>query len=216
MRDDDADRRRAMFIQVIQGRTSDADGLRAALDRWEEDLAPGAVGWLGSTAGVTEDGRSIGVVRFESEEAARRNSERPEQGRWWAETEKLFDGGATFRESTDVVVDVQGDPDQAGFVQVMQGRTSDPRRARELMTQSPDTWAAFRPDLIGSIEALHDGGAYTMVLYFTSEAEAREGERKEVPVELQATMDEMNKLTVEEPEFFDLKQPVMRSAPRST
>jgi hypothetical protein len=55
-----------------------------------------------------------------------------------------------------------------------------------------------------------------MVLYFTSEAEAREGERKEVPLELQATMDEMNQLTVEEPEFFDLKQPMMRSAPRST
>ena len=31
-----------MFIQVIQGRTSDADGLRAAIDRWEKDLAPGA------------------------------------------------------------------------------------------------------------------------------------------------------------------------------
>jgi hypothetical protein len=216
MRDSDADRRLVMFIQVIQGRTSDADGLRAALDRWEREIAPGAVGWLGSTGGVTEDGRSIGVVRFESEEAARRNSQRPEQSQWWAETEKLFDGGATVRESTDVVVDLEGDPDQAGFVQVMQGRTSDPQRARQLMTQDPDTWAAFRPDVLGSVEALHEGGAYTMVVYFTSEAEAREGERKEVPLELQATMDEMNQLTVEEPEFFDLKQPMMRSAPRST
>jgi hypothetical protein len=54
-----------------------------------------------------------------------------------------------------------------------------------------------------------------MVLYFTSEAEAREGERKEVPPELQATMDEMDKLTVEAPEFFDLKQPELRSAARS-
>jgi hypothetical protein len=212
VRDIDADRRLAMFIQIIQGRTSDADGLRAALDRWEEELAPGAVGWLGSTGGVTEDGRSIGVVRFESEEAARRNSDRPEQSRWWAETEKLFDGGATFRESTDVVVDVQGDPDQAGFVQVMQGRTSDPQRARELMTQDPDTWAAFRPDVIASVEALHDDGGYTMVLYFTSEADAREGERKEAPPELRAAMEEMNKLSVGEPEFFDLRQPVMRSA----
>jgi hypothetical protein len=26
----------------------------------------------------------------------------------------------------------------------------------------------------------------------------------------------MNQLTVEEPEFFDLKQPMMRSAPRGT
>ncbi len=201
-----------MFIQVIQGRTSDADGLQAALDRWERDLAPGATGWLGSTGGVTDDGRVIGVVRFESEEAARRNSERPEQDQWWRETQKLYDGEVTFRESTDVVVDLQGDPDQAGFVQVMQGRTSDPKRARELMTQDPEMWAKFRPDVLGSVEALHEGGAYTMVLYFTSEAEAREGERMEVPPELRTTMDEMEKLTVEEPEFFDLRQPIMRSA----
>jgi hypothetical protein len=205
-----------MFIQVIQGRTSNADGLRAALDQWERDLAPGAIGWLGSTAGVTEDGRTIGVVRFESEEAARRNSERPEQDRWWRETQKLYDGEVTFRESTDVVVDLQGDPDQAGFVQVMQGRTSDPRRARELMTQDPEVWAKFRPDVVGSVEATHDGGAYTMVLYFTSEAAAREGERKEVPMELRTMMDEMDKLTVEEPEFFDLKEPILRSAPQRT
>jgi hypothetical protein len=205
-----------MFIQVIQGRTSDAEGLRAAVDRWEKDVAPGAVGWLGSTGGVTEDGRAIAVVRFESEEAARRNSARPEQDRWWRETENLFDGGASFRESSDVVVDLQGDPDRAGFVQVMQGRTSDPARARELMTQDPEMWATYRPDVLGSVEILHDGGAYTMVLYFTSEAEAREGERKEMPLELRATMDEMDKLTVEEPEFFDLKQPQLRSAPGST
>ena len=205
-----------MFIQVIQGRTADAQGLRAAVDRWEKDIAPGAEGWLGSTGGVTEDGRAIAVVRFESEEAARRNSERPEQDSWWKETEKLFDGEVTFRESSDVVVDLQGDPDRAGFVQVMQGRTSDPARARELMTQDPEMWAKFRPDVLGSVEILHDGGAYTMVLYFTSEADAREGERKEVPPELKATMDEMDKLTVEEPEFYDLKQPEMRSAPRST
>jgi hypothetical protein len=205
-----------MFIQVIQGRTADAQGLRAAVDRWEKDIAPGAEGWLGSTGGVTEDGRAIAVVRFESEEAARRNSERPEQDAWWKETEKLFDGEATFRESSDVVVDLQGDPDRAGFVQVMQGRTSDPARARELMAQDPEMWAKFRPDVLGSVEILHDGGAYTMVLYFTSEADAREGERKEVPPELKATMDEMDKLTVEEPEFFDLVQPELRSAAPTT
>jgi hypothetical protein len=200
-----------MFVQVIQGRTSDADGLRAAMDRWMEELAPGAAGWLGSTGGVTDDGRAIAVARFESDEAARRNSTRPEQGRWWAETEKLYDGPVTFRDSTDVDVDLQGDPDQAGFVQVMQGRTSDPRRARELMAQDPETWATFRPDVLGSLTVTHGDGSFTMVLYFTTEAEAREGERKEVPLELRATMEEMDKLAVGEPEFFDLRNPVLRS-----
>jgi hypothetical protein len=198
-----------MFAQVILGKTSNPEALDAALDRWFQDLAPGATGWLGSTSGVTEDGRAIAVVRFETEEDARRNSNRPEQDQWWSETAKIFDGEATFRDSTDVTVDLQGDPDQAGFVQVMQGRSTDPERARQLMDQDADKWTAFRPDILGSVAIGHENGGYTMVMYFTSEAEAREGERKEPPPELQAQMEEMNKLSVGETEFFDLKQPVM-------
>ena len=200
-----------MFVQLIQGRTSKPEELRAAVDRWMQDLAPGATGWLGSTGGVTEDGRFIAAVRFDSEEAARRNSERPEQGQWWAETERLFDGEVTFRDSSDVTVDVRSDPDQAGFVQIMQGRSTDPERAKQLMAQDEDKWAALRPDMVGSVVIGHDGGAYTMVMYFTSEADAREGEGKEVPPEMRATREEMNKLSVGETEFFDLKQPAMRS-----
>jgi hypothetical protein len=196
-----------VFVQVIQGQVTDAGKVRAALDRWAQELAPGATGWLGSTAGVTEDGRFIALARFESEEAARRNSGRPEQDRWWTETAKLFTGEASFKDSSDVTVDVTGDPNDAGFVQVIQGRGSDPERARELMGQDSSAWAAFRPDIIGSVGVGHEGGAYTMAMYFTSEAAAREGERKEPPPELKALMDEMDALTVGEPEFFDLKQP---------
>lgn len=200
-----------MFVQVIQGRTSQPQALVDAFDRWKADLSSGATGWLGSTGGVTEDGRFIVATRFESEEAAMANSARPEQDAWWAETAKLLDGEAAFRNSTDVDVDVNGDPDQAGFVQVMQGRGSDPERAKQLMAQDADKWAESRPDVIGSVTIGHDEGAYTMVMYFTSEAEAREGERKELPQELQAQMEEMNKLSIGEPEFFDLKQPILNS-----
>jgi hypothetical protein len=203
-----------MFVQVIQGQVSDAGAARAALDRWARELAPDAIGWLGSTAGVTDDGTFIALARFESEEAARRNSNRPEQDRWWSETAKLFTGGATFRDSTDVVVDVSGDPDSAGFVQIIQGRTTDPARVRELMQQDTGDWAAFRPDIIGSVSAGHDNGEFTTALYFTSEEEAREGERKEPPPELKAQMDEMNALSAEPPRFYDLKQPWLYS-PRS-
>jgi hypothetical protein len=201
-----------MFVQVIQGRTSQPQALVDAFDRWKTDLSSGATGWLGSTGGVTEDGRFIAVARFESEEAAMANSARPEQDAWWAETSQLLDGEATFRNSTDVDVDVNGDPDQAGFVQVMQGRGSDPERARQLMSEDADTWAEFRPDVIGTVTIGHDEGAYTMVMYFTSEAEAREGERKELPPKLRAQMEEMNSLSIGEPEFFDLKAPVISSA----
>jgi hypothetical protein len=66
-----------MFVQVIQGQVSDAARVRAQLDQWVEQVAPGAVGWLGSTSGVTDDGTLIALARFESAEAARRNSDRP-------------------------------------------------------------------------------------------------------------------------------------------
>jgi hypothetical protein len=200
-----------MFVQVIQGQVADAGKVRAAMDRWAQELAPGSIGWLGTTAGVTEDGRFIVLARFTSEEAARRNSDRSEQDRWWAEAATLFTGEATFKDSSDVTVDVTGDPDEAGFVQVIQGQGSDPDRARELMGQDSSAWAAFRPEILGSLAVGHEGGAYTMAVYFTSEAAAREGERKQPPPELQAQMDELAALSVGEPEFFDLKQPWLHS-----
>lgn len=200
-----------MFVQVIQGQVSNAGQMHAALDRWAQELAPDASGWLGSTAGVTEDGRFMALVRFESEEAARRNNDRPEQNTWWAQTSKLFIGEASFHDSRDVVVDVIGDPNDAGFVQVIQGRGSDPARARELMGQNSAEWAEFRPDIIGSVAAGYEGGAYTMEVYFTSEAAAHEGERKELPPELKTQMEEMDALSIGEPEFFDLKQPWLYS-----
>ena len=198
-----------MFVQVIKGRVADPARVKAALDRWAEELAPGAEGWLGTTAGVTSDGRFVAAARFESEDAARRNSDRPEQDRWWSETSRLFDGEPSFSDSSEVDVDTNGDPATATFVQVMQGRTSDPERARRMMAEDSTDWSSFRPDMLGSVAAGHDGGAYTMVMWFTSEAEAREGERKEPPPELKAQMEEMGSLSVGEPEFFDLKDPWM-------
>ena len=200
-----------MFVQVIQGQVTDAGKVRAALDRWAAEVAPGAIGWLGSTAGVTGDGRFIALARFESEEAARRNSDRPEQDRWWAETARLFSGEATFKDSSDVTVDLVGEPDEAGFVQVMQGRGTDADRARELMSDDSSAWADFRPEILGSVAVGHGGGAYTMAVYFTSEAEAREGERREPPPELRAQMEEMAAMSLGEPEFFDLQEPWLYS-----
>jgi hypothetical protein len=196
-----------MFVQVIEGHVQDATALRAAIDEWFQHVAPGATGWLGSTGGVTDDGHAIALVRFASEQAARDNSARPEQDEWWAQTSKLFDAEPTFTESSEVTVDTPGDPDRAGFVQVMKGRGTNPERARELMAQDSDAWAAFRPEILGSLVVGSADGAYTMALYFTSEEEAREGERKELPENLKAQMEEMAALSAGEPEFFDLRDP---------
>src|SRR5680860_374072 len=79
-----------MFVQVFEGRVADRDGLHRQMDRWMSELRPGATGFLGSTVGVTGDGYGIAFARFESAAAAKANSERSEQGRWWSETEKCF------------------------------------------------------------------------------------------------------------------------------
>jgi hypothetical protein len=196
-----------MFVQVIQGHVSDAAQVRAELDRWVQEVAPGAVGWLGSTSGVTDDGRLIALARFESGEVARQNSDRPEQTAWWEQTVALFTGEPVFHNSTSVEVATAGDPSQAGFVQVMQGRSSDPGRARELMANDRTDWREFRPDILGTVSVGHAGGAWTMAIYFTSEESARAGEQKEPPPQMQEMMKEMGALTIGEPVFFDLRDP---------
>ena len=200
-----------MFVQVIQGRVTDPSAVRTQLETWKAELAPGADGWLGSTAGVTDDGTLVLLARFDSEEAARRNSDRPEQGVWWEETRALFVDEPQFHDSERVEVDLPGDPDQARFVQVMQGRTADPDRARELMNDDSVDWTEHRPDILGSLTVEHDGDAYTMALYFTSEEDAREGERKEPPPEMEVLMKEMDSLTVGETAYLDLEEPWLHS-----
>ena len=199
-----------MFAQIIRGKVSDPSAVRPVVDRWMKELGPTAKGWLGSTSGVTDDNEVFVLVRFESEEAARANSDRPEQGAWWAEMEKLFDGEPTFRDSNDIQVDTSGDPNAAGFVQVMTGQVTDPDRAKQLMAEQPDM-RTLRPDILGSVSVSHDDGKWTMVIYFTSEAEAREGEAKQMPPEALKAMEEMQALSVGQPEFLDLKTPWLDS-----
>ena len=199
-----------MFLQVIQGRTSDPEAARAAMDRWMREVQPGSIGFLGSTLGITDDGRFIAIARFESADAAARNGSRPEQTRWWEETRQLFDGEPTFLDSEDVDLDLVGDPDRAGFVQVMQGQVSDPARARELMASMPaDLMKEFRPDILGTVMIGHDEGRWTQVIYFTSEAEARANERKEPPEEWRSVMDELMSLGIGDVDYLDLRRPML-------
>ena len=201
-----------MYVQVFQGRTSDADAMKARLDEWERTLGPDAAGWLGSTAGVTDDGRAIALARFESEEAARANSDRPEQGEWWSTMESLYDGDPSFIDCRLVDSEVVGNPDDAGFVQVMQGHSSDVERARSLMDASSSDLNEARPDILGRLWASNEEGAWTMAIYFTSESAAREGEQKEMPADMQQVMEEIASLETGEPTYFDLRHPWL-SAP---
>jgi hypothetical protein len=166
-----------MFVQVIQGKINDPDLLNRQLDRWRKEIKPGAKGYLGSTSGITADGTSIAVIRFDSEAAARANSERPEQGAWWNETEKAFDGQPTFTESSDVDTLFGGGSNDAGFVQVMIGKAKDPAAFRAWSKEHEGRLKEIRPDLIGGIDAYQPDGSFISTAYFTSEAEARKNEK---------------------------------------
>ncbi|MEZ5322832.1 MAG: hypothetical protein R2698_12305 [Microthrixaceae bacterium] len=199
-----------MFVQVFQGRTNDPEALRGRMEVWQEEVQPGATGYLGSTGGVTSDGDAVFVARFESAEAADRNSRRPEQSAWWSGTEQCFDGPVSFHDSVDVQEMDHGDRDRARFVQVMEGHISDPARARALHDSAGEALRTLRPDLLGSIVAYHGEDAFTEVAYFTSESEARQAEAnmaQEMPAEF-ADFDQVMKVE----RYLDLTDPWLVSA----
>ena len=193
-----------MFVQVIQGKIKDQDLLNRQLDRWRKEIKPGAKGYLGSTGGTTADGRSIAVVRFESEAAARANSERAEQGAWWNETEKAFDGSPSFVESADVDTLLDGGSNDAGFVQVMIGKAKDPAAFRAWGKQHEGRLKELRPDLIGGIDVWQPDGSFISTAYFTSEAEARKNEQA---MGQDPMMEEYGSHMAGEMTFLDLTEP---------
>lgn len=196
-----------MFAQVIQGRTGDAVALWNRFEEWDRQLKPGAEGFLGTTAGISDDGEFIAIARFESEEVAGKNSDRPEQSEWWAATEKLFDGDVRFYDSTDVDLMLEGGSDDAGFVQVMQGRVKDKQRLSELEAQANDWMQENRPDVIGSVRAWQ-GDEFSEFIYFTSEEDARVGEKKEGP-EMGSQEDWAGMM--EDMKFIDIRKPFFSS-----
>ena len=202
-----------MFIQIIQGMCRDADTLHRQLDMWRQEMGPKAEGWLGGTYGVTDDNRFIGVVRFESKEAAARNSTRPEQGAWWAETEKCFDGNVTFHDCDEAMEFLGGGADDAGFVQVIQGRVEDPERFRRFFEQQPmDMLKQTRPEIIGGTIAMEPDGRFTQTVAFRTEDAAREGERKEMPEEVRRTVEE-EMAQMKDVTYLDLRHPWFASKP---
>jgi hypothetical protein len=202
-----------MFIQVIEGTTKDPEALHERLDVWQRELMPSAIGYLGSTGGCTAGGDCILVARFESAEAARRNSERPEQTAWWRETEKLFEGDVRFHDSEDVQVMQHGTLDDAHFVQVMEGHVTDRDRAVAFGREADAMLTDERPDLLGSVTAYFADGEFTELAYFASEDAARAGERKQMRPEVRAMFEQWQELMPVD-RYLDIAEPWLMSGSR--
>ncbi len=196
-----------MFIQIIQGKCTRQEELHALIDEWRRDQGSEAQGWLGGTYGFTDDDMFLGVVRFESREAATANSGRPEQDEWAGRMRDLFDGPIEFHDCDDVTMFLDGGSDQAGFVQVIRGKVEDPDRLKALLADT-DTLHEIRPDIVGGTLAIEPDGTFTETVAFTDEASAREAERREPPAELRQELEYVLKDAV----FYDLHKPWFESA----
>jgi len=195
-----------MFVQVIEGRASDAEGLKRQMNRWQNELRPGAAGHLGSTGGVTAEGQAVILARFDSFEAAQANSGRPEQGEWWAETEKCFDGEVAFTDSSDVTTLLGGGSNDAGFVQILKDESADRAVTEELDVIFAEHAPTFRPDVMGGLRVWTGPTSYVEAAYFTSEEAARAAENSEPPPAMAERMSEYS-ASMENVEFLDLTDP---------
>ncbi|MER6938871.1 hypothetical protein ABTX24_04940 [Nocardioides sp. NPDC127514] len=197
-----------MFIQMIQGPCTKQDEAHQLLDEWRRDLAPGATGWLGGTYGFTDDGQLIGVVRFESREAAMANSDRPEQGEWAAKMAEVMDGPMEFHDCDDVTLLFDGGSDDAGFVQIIRGKVDDPSRLKAMMTTDTTQLHEMRPEILGGTLAIEADGSFVETIAFTSEAEARKGEQIEPPEDVRRELD----YAMQGATYYDLHRPWFESA----
>ena len=141
-----------VFVQLIQGKTSDKEGLHRQLEAWMSKLRPDADGYLGTTGGVTDDGD---VFIYGHVSSPRRRGAPTATGRSRApggqRPNGTSDGPVSFVDSADVDVQVEPSND-SGFVQVIQSTARDRSRIEEInatvgpaMTESsPRSSALFR------------------------------------------------------------------------
>jgi hypothetical protein len=70
-----------------------------------------------------------------------------------------------------------GGSNDAGFVQIVQGRAKNPADLRHLTGEMEKQLREARPDILGITVAWHGDGGFTQAVYFTSEADARKQEK---------------------------------------
>ncbi len=199
-----------MFIQVVRGHANDAAAIHAATNGWQAELQSAARGYLGGTCGVAEDNTFIAVVRFESEAAARTANGQHELSASWAEMSNCLDADLRLHDCPTVDAYMGGGADNAGFVQfeILTGAVDiDALRA---VDQEFEKLAHLRPDLIGVTTAAADDGTVFATNYFTSEADARDAERQEMPIEMMALVRRVAELAVDI-EYIDLHDPWLYS-----
>jgi hypothetical protein len=197
-----------IFIQSTFARTDWPGALGRQLQKWEKQARLDGVGYLGTTSGITNDGKFAMLRRFESQEAARAIARRADLADVAMGSERLLVDVET-KDSAIVVTMLGGSSSRATFVQVMRGHAVEPSRMPELassMAQIELRSHAWRPDILGELVTVYPDGTYTHAAYFTCEVEARRNEQTLPPEELWSDLGALMS-AIEIDEYLDLTVP---------
>ena len=200
-----------MFIQIVTGKVADAAAFEKASEAWERDVRPTTEGYLGGTLGVTADNTFFIAARFTDADTAHKNDNNPAHLAWMEEHSPSMTD-VEFHNCSNVVLLGGGGSDEAGFVQVMVGKVKDRAKFDALNDRADEvqkTFETWRDDVFGDVIAVHDeGDGYHDIVYFRSEAEAREQEQTEPPDAVKALMAELEE-AAEIVAYLDLSNPTL-------
>jgi hypothetical protein len=199
-----------MWVWVLEGKAADPAEVGRMLSRWADEFGQTTPGYLGTTAGVTDDGRFLLFARWDSEEAGNELLVRAEMQAWWEEFQRHFDGSVEFAEAADVTMHLAGGSDAAGFVQAIKASGVDRAVIDASDRQFEAVASEFRPDLIGGVRVWTSPDVFVEANYFTSEDAARAGEQKEPPPELVEGLQDFMEM-MKDAEFFDFRAPFLHS-----
>ena len=202
-------RRYVVFVWVLEGKVADAGEVGRQLARWAGEVGA-TPGYLGATGGVTDDRRFLLLVRWESEDAGNELLMRQEQQGWYETFQESFDGAIEFVETGDVTTHLAGGSDAAGFVQAMKVSGVDRQRVETADREFENIAAQFRPDLIGGVRVWTAPDGFVEANYFTSEQDARAGEKQAPPPEVLARFEDFM-AAMEDAEYFDFTEPFLHS-----
>lgn len=104
-----------------------------------------------------------------------------------------------------------GGSDAAGFVQAMKVSGVDRQRVEAADREFENIAPHVRPDLIGGFRVWTAPDSFVEVNYFTSEQDARAGEKQAPPPELVEGFEEFMAMMTDA-EYYDVTEPFLHSA----
>ncbi|MFP5297817.1 MAG: hypothetical protein ACLGHL_02375 [Actinomycetota bacterium] len=184
--------------------------LHNAWDHFAESLAD-RQGWRSAVAGIARTDEFLAALEFtDPPSAAAALSDLTVSG-WFKEVEGCLKDPET-RDSFEGETLIAGTREDAGFIQVIRGRTTDRERWTAINEAMQEVMRTHRPEVLAASIAWFDDDHFSETVFFTSEQEAREGESREFPGGMAGLFGELMNL-VEDLTYVDVRDPWIKVHP---